>query len=152
MLDLYGELWRIVDALDRAGVAYAIAGGLAVSIYSTPRATEDIDLLIPQDALGRAIAALELLGFRAAPRAMRVAEGRIEIQRLTKIDGADLLPLDLLVVTDPTLASVTADRTERTLEGRPISIIGLRALRALTRLRGSALDRADLEALGPDDP
>ena len=46
VLDLYAELRRIVAALDAAGVPYALAGGLAVSIYTTPRATEDIDLLM----------------------------------------------------------------------------------------------------------
>ena len=46
VLDLYAELRRIVAALDAAGVPYALAGGLAVSIYTTPRATEAIDLLM----------------------------------------------------------------------------------------------------------
>jgi hypothetical protein len=37
------------------------------------------------------------------------------------------------------------------LEGHPIWVVGLGALRTLKRLRGSALDRADLEALGPEE-
>lgn len=55
MLDLYAELRRVVEALHSADVPYALAGGLAVSIYTTPRATEDIDLLIDRadlEALG----------------------------------------------------------------------------------------------------
>ena len=51
VFDLYVELRRIAEALDAAGVAYALAGGLAVSIYTTPRATEDIDLLIRRELL-----------------------------------------------------------------------------------------------------
>lgn len=152
MLDLYVELRRIAEALDAAGVAYALAGGLAVSIYTTPRATEDIDLLIRREDLDRAARAVEPLGFRLGGRPMHVAEGRMEIQRLLKIDGADLLPLDLLMPVDAALAVLLADRQRQVVEGWPLEIVGIRALRTLKRLRNSALDRADLEALGPDEP
>src|SRR5947208_10478758 len=66
VLDLYVELRRIAEALDAAGVAYALAGGLAVSIYTTPRATEDIDLLIRREGVDRAVRAVEPLDFRLA--------------------------------------------------------------------------------------
>lgn len=150
MLDLYAELRRIVEALDAAGIAYALAGGLAVSIHTTPRATEDIDILIARADLDPVVRALHPAGFRPAGRPMQVAAGRLEIQRLTKIDGADLLPLDLLMPTDPALAALLTDRTGLALEGHPVWVVGLGALRTLKRLRGSALDRADLEALGPE--
>ncbi|HEX9820335.1 MAG TPA: nucleotidyltransferase family protein [Methylomirabilota bacterium] len=150
MLDLFAELRRVVEALDAAGVPYALVGGLAVSIYATPRATEDIDLLIAPDDLPKATAALQEIGFRAAGRPMRVAAGRLEIQRLTRIEGADLLPLDLLTPLDPELARAVSDRTTPAIEGRRLSVIGLAGLRALKRLRGSTLDRADLEALGDE--
>ena len=151
MLDLYAELRRIVEVLGAAGIAYALAGGLAVSIHTTPRATEDIDILIARADLDRIVQALQPTGFRPAGRPMQVAAGRLEIQRLTKIDGADLLPLDLLMPNDPALAALLTDRTSLTLEGHPVWVVGLGALRTLKRLRGSALDRADLEALGPEE-
>ena len=151
MLDLYAELRRIVAALDAAGVPYALAGGLAVSIYTTPRATEDIDLLLARADRERAVEALGPAGFRPVGRPMPVAGGRLEIQRLTKIDGADLLPLDLLTLTDPELVALASDRESMALQEGRIWVVGLRALRTLKRLRGSALDRADLEALGPED-
>lgn len=150
MLDLYTELRRIVEALDAGAITYALAGGLAVSIYTTPRATEDIDLLISRDDLQRIVGALDSVGFRPAGRPMRVAGGRLEIQRLNKIEAADLLPLDLLMPTDPALMALLADRQSVTVEGRPVWVVGLAALRTLKRLRGSTLDQADLEALGPE--
>ena len=91
MLDLAHELRGIVGALDTAGARCALAGGLSVSIYSTPRATQDIDLLLAVADLDRATAVPRDLGFQIAGRPMAVA-------------------------------------------------------------RGSAQDRADLEALGPDTP
>jgi hypothetical protein len=150
MLDLYAELRRIVDALEAAGIRYALAGGLAVSIYASPRATEDIDLLIAREDLEQACATIEALGFRAAGRPMRVAGGRLEIQRLIRIAGTDLLPVDLLIPTDAELAALIGDRQTLEAEGRPLTLVSLRALRALKRLRGSPQDLADLDALGPE--
>ncbi len=140
----------MIDALDAAGVPYALAGGLAVSIYTTPRATEDVDLVLDAADLDRARTALAPLGLRPAGRAMPVAGGRLEIQRLTRIDGADLLVLDLLVARDAQLAAALRGRTSMPMEGRTIWVVTLEALRMLKRLRGSAQDRADLEALGPE--
>ena len=152
MLDLGRELRDVAAALDAADVTYALAGGLAVSIYTAPRATQDIDLLLALTDVDRAIAALQPLAFRVAGRPMRVAAGRMDIQRLIKIDGADVLPLDLLLPLDPELASILADRAEMIWEGTRLSIVTLSGLRTLKRLRGSPQDRADLDALGPDSP
>ncbi len=150
MVDLYAELRRIVSALDTASVPYAVTGGLAVSIYTTPRATEDIDLLLARPDLDRAMAAIRRLGFQPAGAPMAVAGGRVEIQRMIRIDGADLFPLDLVMPIDPAVAHLLADRTRVPWEGGELWVVGLRGLRALKVLRGSAQDRADLEALGPD--
>jgi hypothetical protein len=109
-------------------------------------------LLIHRDDVGRAMQALSGLGFQQAGQPMRVAGGRLEIQRLLKVEGSDLLPLDLLMPGDPSLSALLADRAEVAWEGRRLSIVGLSVLRTLKHLRGSAQDRADLEALGPDGP
>jgi hypothetical protein len=147
VIDLYHELWRTIRALDEAGIPYALIGGLAVSIYTAPRATEDIDLVVGPRDLSRAIEALTALGLRAAGAPMRVAGGRLEIQRLIRTEGNDLLQLDLLVLVDPALAHVFETRRQVTVEGTLLSIVDVAALRELKRLRGSAQDRADLEAL-----
>lgn len=152
VLDLTHELRGIVDALDAVGAVYALAGGLAVSIYATPRATQDIDLLLAVADVDRATVVLQPLGFRIAGRPMQVAGGRLDIQRLIKIDGTDVLPLDLLLPRDAELVDILATRTEITWEGTRLWIVTVAGLRSLKRLRGSAQDRADLEALGPDSP
>jgi hypothetical protein len=150
MLDLYVELRRIVEALDSAGVTYALAGGLAVSIYSAPRATEDIDLVLARPELARALDALKPLGFAGAGRPMPVAAGRLEIQRVIKMAGSDVLPVDLLLPIDPGLGRALEDRTPLDWEGRRIWVVSLASLREMKRLRNSPQDRADLEALGPE--
>ena len=152
MLDLYAELRRVVQALEAAGIAYGVAGGVAVSIYATPRATQDVDLLIAAGDSERAVAVLEPLGFRATRHAIRVAGGRLEIQRLIKIEGADLLPIDLLSAIDADLARAVSERTSVAWEGTSLWLVSVGGLRHLKRLRNSAQDRADLEALGPETP
>jgi len=149
-LDLHAEMRGIVMALDAAGIAYALVGGLAVSIYAAPRATEDVDLLLGREQLLPAVESLASLGFRRAGAPMSVAGGRLEIQRLIKIDGSDLVPVDLLIPNDPALAAILAGRERILWEGGRLSIISLAGLRTLKRLRGSAQDLADLEALGPE--
>jgi hypothetical protein len=149
-LDLHAELRAIVSTLDAAGITYALAGGLAVSIYATPRATEDVDLLLSRDDLTRAVEQLAVLGFRQAGTPMAVAGGRLHIQRLIKVEGTDLIPLDLLVPNDESLAALLPGRQAIAWQGGQLSIVSLAVLRALERLRGSAQDRADLEALGPE--
>src|SRR5207253_1093919 len=46
MLDLYEELHAICLSLEQEQIVYAIVGGIAVSLYTAPRATKHIDLLI----------------------------------------------------------------------------------------------------------
>ena len=150
MLDLHAELREIVQALDAAGIAYALAGGLAVSIYALPRATEDIDILLARADLSRAVERMAPLGFRRAGAPMPVAAGRLDIQQLIKIEGTDLVPLDLLLPNDAGLAALLPGRTTMAWQDRRLSVVSLEGLRALKRLRGSAQDRADLEALGPE--
>jgi hypothetical protein len=149
-LDLHDELRGIVKALNAAEIPYALVGGLAVSIYAQPRATEDVDLLLAREDLARTIERLEKLGFRLAGTLMSVAARRLEIQRLIKIDGTDLVPVDLLVPNDAALAALLTDRKTIAWEDERLSIVSLSGLRTLKRLRGSAQDLADLEALGPE--
>jgi hypothetical protein len=51
MIDLYVELKTVLQALEAAGVPYALCGGLALMVYQRPRATVDIDLIEALEAL-----------------------------------------------------------------------------------------------------
>jgi len=149
MLNLEDELRRVIDALEAGGIPYAIAGGIAVSIYTTPRATEDIDLLISATDLDRAVGTLQALGFQRGGPPMSVAQGRLRIQRLTKVAGSDLLPLDLLLADSSPLEEALRTRQRLNWGAQHVWIVSIESLRALKRLRASPQDLADLEALGP---
>jgi len=48
-MDLLEELKKITQNLDKAGIDYALCGGLAIAIYARPRATLDIDIMVQPD-------------------------------------------------------------------------------------------------------
>ncbi len=52
MLDLFDEFVALVDALEKARLPYAVCGGLAMAIHGLPRATIDVDLLVPINIAG----------------------------------------------------------------------------------------------------
>lgn len=157
-LDLIAELEAVLDALAGAGVDHALCGGLAVAIHGHPRATMDIDVLLPGDRVEAAMRAARAIGFDIPARTMvfglRTGEPR-EVQRVSKLDpdtGA-LLSLDLLVV-GPTLAEVWAQRTAVRWRDRDVAIVSRAGLIAMKRLAGRPQDLADIaamEAPGDDD-
>ena len=106
-MDLVLELARLTQALEKAGLDYALCGGLALAVYARPRATLDIDLMVEPAALDRIQKTVKPLGFTIAALPMRFQGGAVQIQRLTKIDPAtgEHLALDLLLVTPETQAS-----------------------------------------------
>lgn len=150
-LDLYVELRRIVRALNEAEIPYAVVGAVAVSLYARPRATQDIDLLIPEESWEPVRTIMAGLGYTLLAFPMTVGADQIRIHRMTRLEGADFLCVDFLVPQDPGLLWLLRDRVRATAEGIDLWVIGLRGLRTLKRLRGSAQDFADLEALGPEE-
>lgn len=63
MDDLLSEFSAVIRAFERAGVRYAVIGGIAVTIHGYVRATEDMDFLIRPRDLNAAKVALRPLGF-----------------------------------------------------------------------------------------
>ncbi len=153
MLDLYLELKKVIAALEQQGIAYAICGGLAVSIHAEPRATEDLDMLLLAQDVGRCEAALAPLGFRRHGDPMTFAEGRVTVQRLLKFEvgGDDQVVLDLLLVAPPVLDTVWRSRQSFEWEGTKVWIVSRQGLITLKQLRGSPQDLVDIERLERPD-
>lgn len=157
-LDLIAELERVLDALASGRVDHALCGGLAVAIHGHPRATMDINLLVPPEQLPAALTAARAVGFDTPARTMvfglRTGEPR-EVQRVSKLDlptGA-LLSLDFLVV-GPTLAATWRDRLAVRWRDRDVWIVSRDGLVAMKRLAGRPQDLADiavLEGRGDDE-
>src|SRR5688572_22090053 len=98
MNDLIPELNNLISSLDEHQVEYALCGGLSMAIHGFPRATMDIDLLIRPESLDKAYEVGRKLGFDIRGMDMSFKERAVEIRRVSKIIGEDVLSLDLLLV------------------------------------------------------
>jgi hypothetical protein len=148
MLDIYDEFLRLVEALDKGEVDYALCGGMALAVHGSPRATIDIDLLVLSESLDTILSLARDLGYTIRGKDLTFAGGAIEIRRVSKIDreSGDLLSLDLLLVT-PEIQGVWATRFRTDWENRHLSVVSRDGLIELKRLRGSGQDLDDIEKL-----
>ncbi len=145
MLDIFSELKELLSGLDSKGIDYALCGGLAMAVYAFPRATLDIDLLIPFDAWEKIKAFAGSKGFLLEGKEMRFAGEAVRIRRLTKLDNGseDFLTLDLILVS-PELEKIWNDRERVPWEAGTISVVSRQGLIAMKRLRGSGQDEDDI--------
>ena len=60
------DVMRLVSVLEKADAAWCVIGGVAVNHWAEqPMVTQDVDLVVASDAVGRVVALLEAEGFRA---------------------------------------------------------------------------------------
>ena len=152
MLDLVDEFRALLDGLERARVDYAVCGGLAFAIHARPRATIDVDLLLPIEEVERAKQVAREQGYRIEAGPFVVRKDVIEIHRLSKPDPetGDLLSLGLLVVT-PVLTPVWETRERIGLEHGTVPVVSRAGLVTMKRLRASGQDVDDIRMLEAED-
>ena len=151
-MNLVDELQAIARALGEAGIEYAVCGGIAVTIHGATRTTKDIDLLLPAAEVPRAMELVRRLGYVFAALPMTFDAGTPKerhVQRVSKLEGADHLVLDLLFA-DASLAGFLAGRQEIALPEGPLVVVSREALLRMKRLSGRPQDLADLAALEAD--
>ncbi len=149
-MDLVLEFEAIVDRLHAAGVEHAICGGFAVNIHGHVRATRDVDLLLARRSVPNALAALHPLGFDLDAGTIPFDHGTErarEVRRVSRIRGAEVLTVDLLIVT-PVFDDVWRTREQLPWRGRTLTVVSREGLAVMKRLAGRHQDLADLEELG----
>ena len=144
-MDLLAEFQRVVSALEAHGIDYALCGGLAVAVHGAPRATRDIDLLVQERDVDAILTAVRPLGFRFQAHPMNFPDG-MRIRRVTRIDGRELLTLDLLLV-GPATELAWASRSQVTTAGGPVRVISRDALIGMKVAAGRTQDLADVQRL-----
>jgi hypothetical protein len=144
-MTLAEELDRLIDALEAAGLDYALAGGLAVAVWGAPRATKDIDLLVPRDRLEGAREIARTIGFTLEAAPMTFRDGT-EIQRLSKLDGSDLLTLDLIVASGALEPAWQTRKRVPTLRGQ-LWVVSREALIDMKARAARPQDLFDIERL-----
>ena len=153
-IDLIAELERVIDAFAADRVPYALCGGLALAIHGHPRATKDIDLLIPPGSISDALSAAARAGFtlRAGPIPLGVKTATPQtLHRATKVASGSHVTTDLLEVSE-SYRPAWEGRQVVEWRGRQLSLVSKAGLVAMKRLSTRAKDLADVEALeGPND-
>jgi hypothetical protein len=151
-MDLFNEAIAVMQALNEANVDYALVGGLAVGVYTVPRATRDIDLVFRQADWGQVQQILKPLGYEALDAdPMPLAEGKLNLYRLIKIIPIeeDVLVLDLLsdAYAPAKLALDGAENIK--YKDKTFRLGALAGLIELKRARASEMDLIDLKQLEP---
>jgi hypothetical protein len=149
-MDIIEEFEHLIDALTESAIDYAVCGGFAVNIHGHVRATRDIDLLVTEAQLTQIIALVKSIGFAfeagPIPFGIGTAEHR-EIYRISKIEGAAVLTVDLMKVA-PIFQQTWEHRQRYPWRGREICVVSLAGLAQMKRLAGRPQDLADIESLG----
>ena len=151
-MDLVDELHRIGNALQEAGVSYAVCGGLAVTIHGAPRTTKDIDLVVDPNEIDSVLEMVRPIGYRFAAAPMVFDRGTAHerrVQRVTRVHGEHALTLDLLA-GEGYLEPVLAGRRRVDLPAGVLWVVSRDGLATMKRVAGRPQDLRDLELLGLD--
>ncbi|HTK27782.1 MAG TPA: hypothetical protein VL327_14555 [Pyrinomonadaceae bacterium] len=146
MAKLVDELKELVSAFESNGIEYALCGGLAMAAHGFVRATMDIDILIPEESLEKAYQVGAEKGFDIRGLDISFKERAVEIRRISKVVGEDVISLDLLLVT-PQVEEIWKTREKIDFLGDKLSIVSRDGLISMKRLAGRPQDLVDIERL-----
>src|SRR6185436_1111527 len=153
-MDLEEEFLALIDKLNRDGVEYGVCGGIALAIHGFPRFTKDIDILVRPEDLDRVFSVAAERGFNIAARPLRFDVGtpkEREVRRISKIEGEDVMTLDLLLSTG-VLQEAWRGREAFEWQGRVVKTVSAQALIRMKRIAGRDQDLLDVRRLeGGDD-
>lgn len=143
MAFLLDEFTKLITAFEDAETDYAVCGGMAMAIQGFPRATIDIDLMILAESLDEALNIADENGFNIRGLDISFKDPIVEIRRVSKIIGHDILCLDFLLVTDD-VKDVWENRESVNYQGRPLSVVSRDGLIKLKKRAGRPQDLADI--------
>jgi hypothetical protein len=144
-LSLFEETVGLLAELEGRGLAYAVAGAVALAIHGVPRATADIDLLVDPAQVDGVLGAARARQFGIEALPMKFSDG-MEVRRVTKVAGSEMLTLDLLLV-NPNLEPVWASRERVRTEHGEFWVVSREGLIQMKAWAGRPQDLADIERL-----
>jgi Nucleotidyl transferase AbiEii toxin, Type IV TA system len=143
--DLIAGSLQLAEALQQAGVRYALIGGLAAGYRTHPRFTRDIDFLlqVPQLTLPSLLEELSRRGFNLDPT-VTIREWTREHMTTLSYRG---IRVDWLKPVIPIYQHVLDRATEETWLNRPIRVASAEGLILIKLLAYRTQDRLDIENL-----
>jgi predicted nucleotidyltransferase len=133
-----------IEALDSVDLPYAIVGGLAVSAWATPRATQDVDLYaeLPDAARPLLERALRERGFDVP-----AMEAELERFGVFRSRSQDHVFLDIFPAVGPLGEAIVRRRRKATIGGRALWVIAPDDLAVLKAFSDRPRDYEDLVTL-----
>lgn len=147
-MNVFYEFHKVVQHLQEDRVDYALIGGVAVAIHTTPRFTKDIDLLIPEHEIARVADILKREGYFASATPWTFTDSGLTLHRFLKVHELDEMIVDVLVAGDDRHRQIIANACDAEAEGTGVIRVAAKAdLIWLKRRRNSKQDQADIERL-----
>jgi hypothetical protein len=141
----YQDFAEFIRILGRHRVRFVIIGGYAVAFHGSPRATDDVDVLIEQTEpnirrIERAL--VEFAGAAPRPGALRQRRGVVRI-------GGPIVHIDVTTKIDgiADFAAVWGRRVRGDFLGVPASYISMRDLLRTKRAANRPKDQGDIAFL-----
>ena len=153
-MNIQQELFLVTGTLQKAGIDYALCGGLAVVVHGVPRLTQDIDLLVREQDLDQIRRTLANVGYTVESGFFSFDAGtprEVRLFRIVKVEGEDYMTLDLILVT-PFLEEVWQGRERIQVEQYTLQVISCDGLAKMKSASGRSQDIADLSQLGLGPP
>jgi hypothetical protein len=147
-MNVFYEFHKIVEHLQAERVDYALIGGVAVAVHTTPRFTKDIDLLIPEQEIARVTDILKREGYFASAPPWTFKDSRLTLRRFMRVHELDEMIVGVLVADDDRHRQIIANARDAEAEGTGVIRVAAKAdLIWLKRRRNSKQDQADIERL-----
>lgn len=148
-MEIVDELLTLTRALEQQQIAYAVCGGLAVTIHGRPRLTVDIDIVVPKAFMDKAIELAASVGFDMNEGWVPLPKNDVGIDRLcrlTKVEGEEFLTLDLLEADSDT-NRLFASREKISLGDHEIMVMSKDAIIEMKSRSARTKDVLDIEML-----
>jgi hypothetical protein len=148
-MNLVEELHAIAPALRRAGIPYAVCGGVAVTAYGAGGSARDIYIAIRREHVTTTLAVVAPLGYTIPAAPITFAAGtprERHVRRVSKLEVSRHLVLGLSIA-EAAYAGVLDDRVEVVLPSGPIYFVSRATLLRMKRLAGRPADLVDVEQL-----
>lgn len=109
----------LTEVFEEVGADHCLVGGIAVGYHAQPRATVDVDMLVPRRKAGRIARALEARGYLVTRH-----PGMIRVYAAGATPGEDPAVADLIErEANPTLRAIAKATEPATVLGLPVRIV-----------------------------
>ncbi|MBK7875101.1 MAG: hypothetical protein IPJ77_05010 [Planctomycetes bacterium] len=148
-MNIVDELLALVTEFEASQLDYAVCGGLALAAHGHVRYTGDIELLIPEEQLARAVEAARRRGFTLVGRRSSLGAGterERSIHRMSKTEGAVVMKLELVTI-DAAHDATWQERERVRWRDRQLGLISRSGLLRMKRAAGRPQDLVDVQSL-----